>query len=55
VLSPSLAPLWLVVRPPIFLWIVVIPSQQRSPPLHPFAPSMPPQNVAPQVHLPLIL
>jgi hypothetical protein len=54
-LMPSLAPLHLAMLPPTLLWIVVVPLQQRSPPLHPFAPFTFPQNVTPQLCLPLIL
>jgi len=55
VLLPSLAPLWLVVFPPALLWIIIFSFQQHSPPLHPFALSMFPENVVPQLHLPPIL
>jgi len=45
-LLPLFAPSWLVVLSIALLWIDVLPVQQHSPPLHPFALSMPPQNDA---------
>ncbi len=52
---PSPTHMWLVVLPPILLWIVVLLPQQCSPPSRPSASFKLPQIVVPHLHLPPIL